>query len=383
MVSFGAHDDVLKASPETREEKVRLIEEIKERAKHAFKMKDMVSCEKLYSKAIEISDESAILYANRSAVRLTVGNLDEAISDATKATERDPSYPKGWYRLGQGLERSEKFEEARSAYQRGKDLEPQSKLWVGALEKLAKAQADWKPPSPKKEIPIEKYEISSRLKASMEASKSSSKSQSDEFRGYKLDSQGRRTTFFNNELDDKTKELIGDIAPKKIERAVDMRVAQGASSWNQAGTFEEVNHTKYARDSLKRKLKELMVDLPKTEVGLERYLTVTSVNDFKGDASTTMMRGKKKYLLDVSFSIDWEFPLEGNVKAKGSATFPDVTTDAVVANDPLDILINVDSLTPDYARQIIDSHVKAEQVGLRPAMLALCHDFLDEFKKDK
>ena len=35
-------------------------------------------------------------------------------------------------------------------------------------------------------------------------------------RGYKVDSQGRKTTFFNNELDDKTKALIGDIAPKKV-----------------------------------------------------------------------------------------------------------------------------------------------------------------------
>ena len=44
-------------------------------------------------------------------------------------------------------------------------------------------------------------------------------------RGYKVDSQGRKTTFFNNELDDKTKALIGDIAPKKVEKAVGLRAA--------------------------------------------------------------------------------------------------------------------------------------------------------------
>ena len=46
-----------------------------------------------------------------------------------------------------------------------------------------------------------------------------------DMRGYKVDSQGRKTTFFNNELDDKTKALIGDIAPKKVEKAVGLRAA--------------------------------------------------------------------------------------------------------------------------------------------------------------
>ena len=66
-------------------------------------------------------------------------------------------------------------------------------------------------------------------------------------RGYKVDSQGRKTTFFNNELDDKTKALIGDIAPKKVAAPTQMKVVEGASSWNQAGTFESKDHTKWAK----------------------------------------------------------------------------------------------------------------------------------------
>ena len=38
----------------------------------------------------------------------------------------------------------------------------------------------------------------------------------DKIRGYKLTTDGRKTTFFNNEMDEQTKALIGDIAPQKI-----------------------------------------------------------------------------------------------------------------------------------------------------------------------
>ena len=132
-------------------------------------------------------------------------------------------------------------------------------------------------------------------------------------RGYKVDSQGRKTTFFNNELDDKTKALIGDIAPKKVAAPTQMKVDAGASSWNQAGTFESKDHTKWMRAWLEAKFRDFMVDLPERKVGaltVPCYLTVKKIKDIKGDASTAQARGKKKWVLDVSFVLDWEFPLD-------------------------------------------------------------------------
>jgi hypothetical protein len=68
-------------------------------------------------------------------------------------------------------------------------------------------------------------------------------------RGYKLTTDGRKTTFFNNELDEKTKALIGNIAPQKIEipseglgSAGGIVGAGSGSAWNSAGTFESVDH---------------------------------------------------------------------------------------------------------------------------------------------
>ena len=84
----------------------------------------------------------------------------------------------------------------------------------------------------------------------------------NKIRGYKLTTDGRKTTFFNNELDEKTKALIGNIAPQKIEipnegpgSGVGGILGGGVggagagsgsgSAWNSAGTFESVDHCKY------------------------------------------------------------------------------------------------------------------------------------------
>jgi hypothetical protein len=73
----------------------------------------------------------------------------------------------------------------------------------------------------------------------------------NKIRGYKLTTDGRKTTFFNNELDEKTKALIGSIAPQKIEIPSEGPGSAGGtvgagsgSAWNSAGTFESVDHCK-------------------------------------------------------------------------------------------------------------------------------------------
>ena len=53
------------------------------------------------AKALKVLPD-APLYSNRSAVRLALGRFDDAFEDATKATETDASYAKGYYRLGAG-----------------------------------------------------------------------------------------------------------------------------------------------------------------------------------------------------------------------------------------------------------------------------------------
>merc|ERR1711998_289037 len=84
-----------------------------------------------------------------------------------------------------------------------------------------------------------------------------------DLRGYKKTSDGRTTSYFNNELDEHTKSLIGNIAPKRIDPSGSLGInspsspavisrndstastnsnnssGAGASVWNTAGTWEE------------------------------------------------------------------------------------------------------------------------------------------------
>lgn len=387
----GAHQDVLSQKPTDPESKQSLVDEIKDRARKAFARKDMPVCDALYTKAIETLPDAA-LYSNRSAVRLTLGKFAEAAEDATKATELDGAYAKGWYRLGQASEKVEKFDAALKAYETGAGLEPESKVWPASIVKCKAAHEKFKL-KPKKKVDvapkIEPYVKPAPIgdKDKAKAGGAAPGAKDSDMRGYKIDSQGRKTTFFNNEMDEKTKELIGDIAPKKVAAPTNMATKAGESSWNQAGTFESKDHTKWAKAWLDDKFTDFMVDLPDRKVGavsVPCFLTVKKFSDFKGDASTAQARGKKKWVLDASFKLDWEFALDdkGSV-AKGSVSFPDVSGDVIDDGEAFEYALEVDPLTPNEAHGLITSHIKSETAGLRPAVRDLCADLLKEFRATK
>lgn len=385
----GAHQDVLNQKPTDPESKANLVGEIKNRARMAFGRKDMPVCEALYTKAIETLPD-APLYSNRSAVRLALGKFPEAAEDATKATELDAAYAKGFYRLGQSQEKCDKYKEALAAYAAGAALEPDSKIWPAAVTKCKAAEEVFKA-KPKKKVEVAP-KIEAFVKPAPIADKDKPKNgaaadKSGDMRGYKVDSQGRKTTFFNNELSDEAKALIGDIAPKKVEAPVSMATKAGESSWNQAGTFESKDHTKWAKAWLDEKLTDLMVDLPDRQVGavsVPCFLTVKKFHDFKGDASTAQARGKKKWVVDVSFKLDWEFALDDKgAVAKGTVLFPDVSGDVIDDGDALEFDLEVDPLTPPAATTVVNSHVKAEGAGLRPAVRDACADLVKEFRATK
>ena len=108
------------------------------------------------------------------------------------------------------------------------------------------------------------------------------------------------------------------------------------------------------------------------------------VSEIKGDASTAQARGKKKFVLDLSFKLDWEFPLDDKgAVAKGTMSFPDVSCDVVDDEDPLEYSLDVDPLTPRDATPTIASHLQAEDKGLRPAVFGVCAELVKEFRKTK
>lgn len=144
-------------------------------------------------------------------------------------------------------------------------------------------------------------------------------------RGYRITSDGRKTTFFHHELDDQTKELIGSIEPKKLEKTIDQNASissNSSSAWNSAGTFEAKDFTKWSHNQLKQKFEEIIHE----NISSNDFFQITEVKNIIGDAQITMMRNKKKFIYDLSCDVILILndSIEGNVKIE------DITAD----NDP-------------------------------------------------
>merc|ERR1719230_1315011 len=114
------HADVLNADPTDEAAKLRLVDEVKNRAKGAFTQKDMPSAELLYGKAISLLEglpekREAALYSNRSMVRLNLNKVEEALADANKCLEVDPTFVKAFHRKATALTRLNEFDDAVAA----------------------------------------------------------------------------------------------------------------------------------------------------------------------------------------------------------------------------------------------------------------------------
>ncbi|KAG1681761.1 Serine/threonine-protein phosphatase 5 [Nymphon striatum] len=73
-------------------------EKIKSEANEEFKKQKFEEAINLYTKAIELNNEIAVYFGNRSFAYLKMELFGYALTDATKAIELDRTYTKGYYR---------------------------------------------------------------------------------------------------------------------------------------------------------------------------------------------------------------------------------------------------------------------------------------------
>ncbi|CAN0330833.1 unnamed protein product, partial [Hapterophycus canaliculatus] len=210
--------------------------------------------------------------SNLAAVRLGLNKAEPALENAMEALRLDPAYAKGLYRKGQALMALDRPGEAAEAFRAGAALEPGSKLWTPLVRK-AEAAAKQKPAPAA--TPAAAPPLSSTTKPAINgagsgggggpskstgASKATTSSSSgggggdgsepvQGMKGYKKTADGRVTTYFNNDLTEEAKALIGDIAPKKLEPAAAAGAGPAAggndvSAWNKAGTWESRDMTR-------------------------------------------------------------------------------------------------------------------------------------------
>ncbi|KAJ2816795.1 Small glutamine-rich tetratricopeptide repeat-containing protein 2 [Coemansia erecta] len=96
--------------------------------------KDYKSAIDAYTRAIDLVGDAPVYYGNRAAAYSQNGEHEKAVADAKKALEVDPSYSKGYSRLGLAHFGLGQFKEATEAYESGLALDPGNKVMLASLD---------------------------------------------------------------------------------------------------------------------------------------------------------------------------------------------------------------------------------------------------------
>ena len=171
-------------------------------------------------------------------------------------------------------------------------------------------------------------------------------------RGYKKTSDGRTTSYFSRELSEEDKRLLAatNTGPQRIDSSSTDKLrntgpikivstgeglAKGGSQWNSAGTYEEKDISRWARDHLHSLLAGLAV--PKAGgTTMNAYVGTGDAVKVTGDASCVFSRGKYKFIYDLSVEVEFLLTCDSFENAsfvairgdtKGKITISDITAD--------------------------------------------------------
>lgn len=404
---LSAHRDVLEAHPDTDDSKARLVEELQSRGRAAVGAKSWMDGKLLYEKALTIAptERVAILESNLSLVNKNMGNFEDARKCAEKATKADPEYVKGWWRLGQALQSLHRSQEALDALKKAKVLDPTNKALAKEYQKVEnKVEEEAKlmalePPAESNTATTTtttttataapKSKPSTEKKTKPKGSKENDDdehafSKSDAVRGYKV-VNGKKTSYFHNELTEEAKNLIGDIAPKKIDSSAAQPAAAaaapgGGSAWNTAGTWEEKNTTKWATESLKKQVMQTTFFLPESSPAPGALVTVTEVKKLDGHASVALARGKTRYIYEFMVNLNWELLGSDGLKCSGSLAIPDIDGTIDLGEGYEIHEFSIDSVSDNNVRPLIDRFV--HRGGFQQALNESIDDWVRLFQKE-
>jgi len=429
MMMQSAHRDVLEATPDTDESKTKLIEELQSRGRAAVGAGSWMDAKLLYEKAlttcksitsIEDKNRMAILSSNLSLVLKNMGSMEEARKAAVEATEVDPSYVKGWWRLGQALQSLQRSSEAVKALSKAKELEPNNKALLKELEKCQKKadeeakllkEAEEKKKMDEAQKAMDATSVKTKATTTTTATTTSKVSsststtttttkmdvddeekiftKSDAVRGYKI-VNGKKTSYFHNELSEEAKTLIGDIAPKKLDASVDTTTTtaeassstpSGASAWNKAGTWEEKDLTSWAKTTLQEQIEQAKYILPDSSPAPGAEVTVSKVTTVDGHASCALARGKKRYIYEFIVKLEWKLhsPTSG-LDCTGSLAFPDIDGTIELGEGYEMHQFVVDSVSDNSVQPLIERFV--QRGGFHDSLNTAIDDWVRRFKSE-
>ena len=219
-------------------------------------------------------------------------------------------------------------------------------------------------------------------------------------KGYKKTSDGRTTSYFTREQTDHEKELIGSIAPKRLDDSSSSLLSPnlisdlggaggGPSAWNVSGTtWEEKDTTDWCTKALEQCLLDT-TSAHYSSTSSKTYIAVVKkVTDVKGDASVAIAGGKKRYIFDYHVDgIEYEISdADGgaNVVASGSIRLPEVHS-ANTSEEELEVEVLAWKIAPDdndAESSLVQDCVECREVmvaDVRKSVLAFVEKFNENF----
>ena len=116
-------------------------DEYKAQGNDAFRAQDFEKAIDLFSKAIEVSENpNHVLYSNRSACYTSLHKYDDALKDAEKCVEINPTWAKGYNRVAAAYYGEGRFDDAEKQYQKALEIDPSNKMAKTGIEDVSKAK---------------------------------------------------------------------------------------------------------------------------------------------------------------------------------------------------------------------------------------------------
>ncbi|XP_031700354.1 FK506-binding protein-like isoform X2 [Anarrhichthys ocellatus] len=120
------------------------VNEVEKKGQEAEEQRDTDTGDKLQQlpSANEFKTIKAELHSNMSLCQLKLNQPQRAKASATKATHLEPGGAKAWYRRGQACQMLNELEEARQAFRKLLELQPESPAALKALKDIASTEKE-------------------------------------------------------------------------------------------------------------------------------------------------------------------------------------------------------------------------------------------------
>eukprot|EP00262_Sarcandra_glabra_P013313 TRINITY_DN3655_c0_g2_i1.p1 TRINITY_DN3655_c0_g2~~TRINITY_DN3655_c0_g2_i1.p1 ORF type:complete len:376 (-),score=87.41 TRINITY_DN3655_c0_g2_i1:354-1481(-) len=124
------------------------------RANDAFVDDDFELAVELFTQALEMDPNNALIFADRAQANIKLNNFTEAVADASRATVLDPSMSKAYLRKGTACLKLEEYHTAKAALEAGAALAPGDKRFINLIKECDERIREETNDLPKNVIPI-------------------------------------------------------------------------------------------------------------------------------------------------------------------------------------------------------------------------------------